>query len=270
MALTGRLSAAVLFMVIIASLFSPLLAPYDPDAIDLDSIKEPPSSRHIMGTDNKGRDIFSRILHGGRISVFVSLTAAFVCMTIGLGVGLVSGYIGGKTDIFLMAVVDLILSFPSFLLAIGISVILSPGVYTVIIAISAVGWASFARVIRGNVFMLRESLFVEAARALGCSRARILLMHILPQCIPLTLVMAGLKTGGFILTEAGLSFLGLGSQPPSATWGSMISSSRIFISSAPWTVLFPGIMISVTAICFNLLGDSLRDKLDSSGTSLSH
>lgn len=262
MGLTGKISAALLMAVFLLSLAAPLLVSFNPDAIDLDSLRQPPSVQHLLGTDNKGRDILARILHGGKISIGISLIAALVSMTIGLAIGLVSGYAGGRVDTALMALVDLILSFPAFLLAIGISIVLPAGIYTVLIAISAVGWASFARLIRGHVLSLKESTYIEAARALGCTNTRIVIVHLLPQCIPLAFVMAGLKAGGYILTEAGLSFLGLGAQPPTATWGSMISASRVFINSAPWMVLFPGIMIAATAICFNLLGDALKEKYD--------
>jgi peptide/nickel transport system permease protein len=262
MGLTGKISAIILVLIFLLSVLSPVLVPYDPDAIDLDSLRQSPSIKHMLGTDNKGRDILSRILHGGKISIGVAVLAAIVSMTIGMAIGLVSGYAGGKVDTVLMAMVDLILSFPAFLLAIGISVILPPGVYTVMIALSAVGWASFARLVRGHVLSLREVAFIEAARSLGCSSSRVVLVHLLPQCIPLALVMAGLKAGGYILTEAGLSFLGLGAQPPTATWGSMISASRVFINSAPWMVFSPGIMIAMTAISFNLLGDALKEKFD--------
>ena len=262
MAPVGKISAFILGLVFFLSFFSSLLVPYDPDAIDLDSLKEPPSFRHILGTDNKGRDILARILYGGKISVGISVLAALISMTIGMAVGLISGYKGGKTDIALMALVDLILSFPAFLLAIGISLVLGEGITTVMIALSSVGWTSFARLIRGHVLSLKESAFIEAARALGSSHTRVVLIHLLPQSIPLAFVMAGLKAGGYILTEAGLSFLGLGAQPPTATWGSMISASRVYINSAPWMVFFPGIMIAVTAISFNLLGDALKEQYD--------
>jgi peptide/nickel transport system permease protein len=233
---------------------------HDPDAIDLDSLKEPPGRHHLLGTDNKGRDILARILHGGRISMGIAVASAAVSMTVGLMVGLCSGYFGGRLDTALMAVVDLVLSFPALLLAVGLSVLFPSGVYSVVFAIAAVGWASFARLIRGSVLSLRESGFMEAAEVLGCSTLRILFRHLLPQCIPLLLVMGGLKIGGFILTEASLSFLGLGAQPPTATWGSMVSAGRSFVSAAPWIILSPGLMIALTALCFNLLGDALRDK----------
>ena len=256
----GKISAAMILVIFTLSLISPYIVSYDPEAIDLDSLKQPPSMNHLLGTDNKGRDILSRALYGGRISISIAVFAALISMTIGLLVGLLSGYYGGQIDAFLMALVDLVLAFPSLLLAIGVSVIFPPGIYTIMIAIAAVGWASFARLIRGQVISLRESSFVEASKAIGCGNARVLLVHILPQCIPLAFVMTGLKLGGYILTEAALSFLGLGAQPPAATWGSMISANRVFISSAPWMVFSPGILIAITAISFNVLGDDLREK----------
>ena len=262
MALAGKIASTMLVLIFLCSLSAPLLIRDDPDAIDLDSLRQPPSARHLLGTDNKGRDILARILHGGKISIGVSLLAALISLVMGMSVGLVSGYAGGKVDTALMALVDLILSFPAFLLAIGISVVLPAGISTVMIALSSVGWASFARLIRGHVLSLKESSFIEAARAVGCGNLRILLIHLLPQCIPLAFVMAGLKTGGYILTEAGLSFLGLGVQPPTATWGSMISAGRAFINSDPWMVLPPGCMIALTAVCFNLLGDAVKDMYD--------
>lgn len=257
---TGKISLCLLVLISLLSFSAPLISPHDPDKIDLDSIKKPPGLQHLFGTDNKGRDIFSRVLYGGRISITVAVLAAFLSMGIGLIIGLFSGYLGGKIDTAIMAIVDLILSFPVLLLTIGVSVVLPPDIYTVMIAIAAVGWASFARLIRGYILILKEALFVEAAKALGCSQTRVLFIHLMPQCIPLLLVMIGLKIGGYILTEASLSFLGLGAQPPTATWGSMVSANRSFISSAPWMVLFPGFMIAITALCFNALGDSLRDR----------
>lgn len=256
----GKISVSVLILVSLLSLFAPFISHYDPDRIDLDSLREPPGVKHFLGTDNKGRDIFARIVYGGRISISIALSAAFVSVIIGLIVGLCSGYFGGKMDTAIMAIVDLILSFPALLLAIGISIIFPPGIYTVMIAIASVGWASFARLIRSHILTLREANFVEAARSIGCGNARILFVHLMPQCISLVLVMTSMKIGGYILTEASLSFLGLGAQPPAATWGSMINANRAYISSAPWMVFSPGLMIAVTALCFNILGDALRDK----------
>ena len=265
MGLSGKISSAILVSVFLLSIVSPLFMPYAPDRIDLDSLRRGPSIEHPLGTDNKGRDILTRVLYGGRISISVSVAAALLSMGIGLIVGLLSGYLGGKIDMMFMAFVDLILAFPSLLLAIGVSVLLPPGIYTVMIALACVGWASFARLIRGQVLSLRESPFVEAAKGIGCGDMRIIFVHLLPQCVPLVLVMIGLKLGGYILTESAMSFLGLGAQPPTATWGSMISANRAYINSAPWMVLSPGVMIALTALCFNLLGDDLREKYDIRG-----
>ena len=262
MGLTGKLATGIIVFIFSLSVLSPAIAPYEPDMINLDRIKHPPSARHLLGTDNKGRDIYSRLLHGGKISISISVLAALLSMVIGLVVGMAAGYFGGKLDTILMAIVDLVLAFPALLLAIGVSVLFPPGMYTVMVALAAAGWASFARLIRGHVMILRQSTFIESARAVGCGSARILLVHLFPQCVSLALVMAGLKLGGFILAEAALSFLGLGAQPPTATWGAMISANRVFINSAPWMVIPPGLMIAVTALCFNLLGDDLRELFD--------
>lgn len=255
-----KLTVTVLLIILFGSVFAPLISPYDPVKINLDELRQSPGLHHPLGTDNKGRDILSRVLYGGRISLTVALTAAVISMGIGLMVGLISGYAGGKADTAIMLVVDFVLAFPSLLLAIGISVILPPGIYTIMIAIAAVGWASFARLVRGHVLSWREAPFIEAARAVGCSSGRILFAHLLPQCLPLIIVMMGLKLGGYILTEASLSFLGLGAQPPTPSWGSMVSANRVFMVSAPWMVIFPGTAIAMTALCFNLLGDALRDR----------
>ncbi len=256
---SGKFCALILVLIAAASVFAPLISRYDPNGVDLDRITLPPTREHIMGTDNKGRDIFARILHGGRISLGTALTAASLSLAIGTVLGLCAGYFGGKTDLLIMAAVDIVLSFPSLLLAIGIGILFPPGFSTVVVAIVAVGWASFARLVRGQILVIRNLPFVEAARAMGCGRARILARHLFPQCIPLLLVMAGVKVGSYILTESALSFLGLGAQPPTATWGSLVSQNRVYISSAPWTVFFPGLMISLTVLCSNVLGDALRD-----------
>jgi peptide/nickel transport system permease protein len=259
------LPVIVIVLLFAVSVLSPLFPIYDPNEIDLDSIKRPPCMEHPFGTDSKGRDIFVRVIYGGKVSIGVAVVAAFVSAVIGFGVGIASGYFGGRLDTMLMSVVDFILSFPSLLLAIAISVILPPGIYTVMIAISAVGWTSFARLIRGHVLTIKDMPFVDAARAMGCSNLRILVLHVAPLCIPLSLVMMGIKLGGFILTEATLSFLGLGAQPPTPTWGSMISANRAYILIAPWMVIFPGLAISITAFCFNILGESLKERYEFKG-----
>ncbi len=260
MGIKGKLSAGIIVFILLASVLAPVIYPYNPHAIDLDSLRVPPGAAHPFGTDQEGRDILARLLEGGKVSISVSFIAALIAMSVGLLLGLISGYYAGKLDTAIMAFVDLILAFPSLLLAIGVSVILPPGIYTVMIAIASVGWASFARLTRGFVLPLREAQFVEAARAIGCSNARIVWAHILPQCIPLALTLMTLKLGGYIITEASLSFLGLGAQPPAATWGSMISASMSYIASAPWMAIFPGLAIAITALCFNMLGDALSER----------
>ncbi len=256
----GKISLAMLVLITIMAVFAPNFSTYEPNEIDLDALKQPPGAEYFFGTDQKGRDIFTRVLYGARVSVGVAITAALLSMSIGLLVGLISGYAGGKSDTAIMAIVDLVLSFPSLLLAIGVSLVLPPGLHTPMIALAAVGWASFARLIRGHVLSLREAPFIEAARAVGASAPRVVLVHLFPQCIPLSLVMLGLKLGGFILLEASLSFLGLGAQPPTASWGAMISSGRAYLVVSPWMILFPGLAIAVTALCFNILGDALSDR----------
>lgn len=262
MARAGKISLFIVAFLFIVSVFSSFLPSADPYAINLDSVKEPPGIKHPFGTDNKGRDIFWRVLSGGKISIGVAVVAALVSGLIGFTVGLTSGFFGGRYDALVTVIVDFILSFPSLLLAVAVSVVLPPGIYTVMIAISVVGWTSFARLIRGHVLTLKDMPFVEAARAIGCSDARILLVHIAPLCMPLGLVMMGIKLGGFILTEATLSFLGLGAQPPVPSWGSMISAHRAYILTAPWMVLFPGIAVTMTAFCFNMLGEALKAKYE--------
>ena len=264
--LTSNMPALIAVIMLVALLFiaavGPFLAPYDPLAMDLDSLKQPPGKAHLLGTDSKGRDILSRMIYGTRISLSVGIIASALSLCIGIFFGLIAGYFGGKVDALFSQVFDVFLAFPSLLLAIGISAVMSAGLTSAMLAITLVGWAGFARLVRGITLSLKEQSYVEASRALGASPARILYRHILPNALPLILVAGSLRVGGFILLEAALSFLGLGVQPPTATWGSMISLNRAYINSAPWMVIFPGLAISVTVISFNILGDFLRDKLD--------
>ena len=260
---TPALIAAVLIiLLVLTAVFGPCLGPRDPLAMDLDNLKQPPSKAHLLGTDSKGRDIFSRLVYGARISLAVGIIASTLSLCIGIFFGLIAGYFGGRTDIILSQIFDIFLAFPSLLLAIGISAVMPPGLISAMLAITLVGWAGFARFVRGLALSLKEQTYVEASRALGARSTRILYKHILPNALPLILVAGSLRVGGFILLEAALSFLGLGVQPPTPTWGSMISLNRAYINSAPWMVIFPGLAISITVISFNILGDFLRDKLD--------
>jgi len=264
--LTGNapalIAAILLILLVLTAVVGPYLVPQDPLAMDLDSLKQPPSKAHLLGTDSKGRDIFSRIVYGARISLAVGIIASALSLSIGIFFGLIAGYFGGRTDIILSQIFDIFLAFPSLLLAIGISAVMPPGLVSAMLAITLVGWAGFARLVRGLALSLKEQTYVEASRALGARPARILYKHILPNALPLILVAGSLRVGGFILLEAALSFLGLGVQPPTPTCGSMISLNRAYINSAPWMVIFPGLAISITVISFNILGDFLRDKLD--------
>ena len=255
-------AAILVILLVLTAIAGPYLAPQDPLAMDLDSLKQPPSKAHLLGTDSKGRDVLSRVVAGTRISLSVGIFAALFSLAIGIFFGLVAGYFGGRTDALLSQMFDIFLAFPSLLLAIGIGAVIPPGLVSAMLAITLVGWAGFARLVRGITLSLKEQTYVEASQALGAKPARILYRHILPNALPLLLVAGSLRVGGFILLEAALSFLGLGVQPPTPTWGSMISLNRAYINSAPWMVIFPGLAISITVISFNILGDFLRDKLD--------
>ena len=255
-------AVVILVLLVLTALVGPWLVSADPRFMDLEHLKEPPSAAHWLGTDSTGRDILSRIVSGSRISLAVGIIASALSLSIGICFGLVAGYFGGKVDAFLSQIFDIFLAFPSLILAIGISAVMPPGLTSAMLAITLVGWSGFARLVRGITLSLREQTYVEASRAIGASSGRILLHHILPNALPLILVAGSLRVGGFILLEAALSFLGLGVQPPTPTWGSMISLNRAYINSAPWMVIFPGLAISITVISFNMLGDFLRDKLD--------
>lgn len=256
------IAAIVLTLLVLVAIVGPSLVFYGPNVVDLDSLKQPPGKAHLLGTDSIGRDILSRVVSGSRISLAMGVLAAALSLCIGIFFGLIAGYFGGRTDAILSQFFDIFLAFPSLLLAIGISAVMSPGLTSAMLAITLVGWAGFARLVRGITLSLKEQTYVEASRALGATPARILYKHILPNALPLLLVAGSLRIGGFILLEAALSFLGLGVQPPTPTWGSMISLNRSYINSAPWMVIFPGLAISITVISFNILGDFLRDKLD--------
>jgi len=255
-------ATTVITLLIATALFAPLIAPFDPLVIDLGVVKQAPGSGHLFGTDTLGRDIFSRVVYGARTSLLIGLSATVLSVLIGLLAGMLAGYAGGAADMCITMVTDLFLAFPSLLLAIAISVLLPPGLFSVTLALCLVGWASFARLFRAITISLKERSFVEAARAMGCSHLRIMARHLLPHCLPIVMIAATIKVGGFILAESALSFLGLGIQPPEPTWGAMISLHRSYLPSAGWMVLFPGIAIALTVFAFNILGDCLRDKLD--------
>ncbi len=263
MPLSGNISMAILFVIILTSILAPIITPYDPYEIDLDRLKEPPSLAHPFGTDEKGRDILTRILYGGRISLSVAVTSLLISFIVGFLAGTFSGYMGGRIDIIITGIVDLLLAFPSLLLAIGFSVIMPQSVFTIMIALALTGWPGFARLIRGYVIKIKEENYIYSARAIGCGEMRILFRHVMPQCFSLGLVYVSMKLGGFILSESALSFLGLGAQPPIPTWGGMVSSGRVYILGEPWIVIFPGLFIGIISLSFNILGDVLQGKRES-------
>lgn len=258
----NKLLFIILMLIIIVTVIGPIFLPYPPLKEDLERIFQKPSITHIFGTDNKGRDVLSRMVYGARISLGIGCLATITSLAIGLILGLIAGYKGGGLDRILCMLMDITLSFPSLLLAIGIMVVLPPGMWTVVLALTLVGWAGFARFTRGLVWNLKRSGYVEAAQSVGVSSLRIMVHHLLPNCLPLIAVTGFLRLGTFILSEAGLSFLGLGVPPPIPTWGGMINFGREFIQVAPWIVIFPGIALAVTVISCNMLGDTLRDWLD--------
>jgi peptide/nickel transport system permease protein len=246
----------------LAALAAPWLAPADPAAVQPAAALQPPSPAHPLGTDNLGRDLLSRLLYGARPSLLTAAVASFLTMTIGVLVGTISGYCGGRIDNVTMRVVDVLLAFPSLILALAITGILGPGLLHVMIGMVSVWWVGYARIVRGMVLSIKERQFVEAARALGASTPRVLYRHILPNVIPPVIVLATLDLGGLVLAISGLNFLGLGVQPPAPEWGAMLNEGRPFLMTAPQLMLYPGLAISLVVIGFNLLGDALRDALD--------
>ena len=252
----------IILLVIVAALAAPLIAPYDPATPDYDHVLAAPSLLHLCGTDTFGRDIFSRILWGGRISLSVGFISVALGGMAGVLLGLISGFFGGWTDSLIMRGCDVLLAFPGILLAIGVVAALGPGVDNVIYAVAVFSVPVFARLVRGSTLALKQTLYVQAARSIGVRPSLLMLRHILPGTLPSVIVYASLRVGTSILTGAALSFLGLGAQPPSPEWGAMLSDGRSYLGVADWVTWFPGLAIFVTVLAFNLLGDGLRDALD--------
>ncbi len=251
----------VLTMAFLA-IFAPLIAPYDPNALHLDAILLPPGEAHLLGTDQLGRDVFSRLLYGGRISLWVGFVAVGISVSIGLVLGLISGYFGGFIDEAIMRGVDVMLCFPSFFLILAVIAFLEPSLTNIMIVIGLTSWTSVARLVRAEALSLRERDYVSAARLSGAGSMRIMCVHILPNALSPVLVSATLGIAGSILLESSLSFLGLGVQPPTASWGNMLLEGKNVLEIAPWLSLYPGLAILITVFGYNLLGESLRDILD--------
>jgi len=247
---------------VLAAVAAPILTPHDPTAINPAVVLQGPSRIHPLGTDNLGRDVLSRLLHGARPSLGTAATASLLILTIGVTGGTISGYVGGRVDEVIMRIVDVLLAFPSLILALAIAGMLGPGLVHVMIGMAAVWWVGYARIVRGLVLSVRERQFVEAAQAVGASHARIIWRHALPNVMAPVIVLVTLDMGGLILAISGLNFLGLGVQPPWPEWGAMLNEGRPFLFSTPRLMLYPGLAISLVVIGFNMLGDALRDVLD--------
>lgn len=260
-----RFGAAIVLLLVFAAIFAGWIAPSAPDAIALQSRYQPPSWQHWFGTDEMGRDVFSRTIYGARISLSVGVSARTLGLLIGLIVGCLSGYYGGKVDLVLQRVVDMTLAFPFLLLVISIAVIFSEmehDLLGVTLALSAVMWASLARLMRSQVMVVKERDYVTAARAFGASDLRIIIRHIIPTSYVPALIWWTMGLAQAIMAEAGLSFLGLGAQPPTPSWGGMINYGAPALRMAPWVSIFPGAALALTVLGFNLLGEGLRDVLD--------
>ncbi len=247
---------------IVVALAAPLLSPFDPDAQDTARRLEAPSHQHLLGLDDLGRDVLSRILFGARVSLRVGFSVVFLASLVGVTLGAISGYFGGIVDLLVMRLCDILLAFPGILLAIALVAVLGPSLNNVIIALATIGWVGYARLVRGQVLKVREMEYVTAARALGAKSPRVIVLHVLPNVINPVIVMATLGLAGAILAEAALSFLGLGVQPPTPSWGAMLTAGRRYLGLANHLAIFPGIAIMLAVMGLNFLGDGLIDALD--------
>jgi len=259
----ATIGVVLVVIFVVFALFAPWIAPHDPASIDLPGRLSPPSSAHWCGTDELGRDICSRLIFGSRISMLVGSCVVAGSLGLGLIVGSIAGYYGGRVDRFVNVVVmNAFLSFPGILLAIAFVAFRGPGIFNLVLALSLGGWVGYARLVRAQVLAVREREFVEAARALGASDLRVITRHILPNIIQPVIVQAAIGMAGAILAEATMSFLGLGVAPPTASWGTMLNDGRAHLFDAPHLVLFPAAAVMLAVLAFNFIGDALRDYLD--------
>ena len=252
----------IALLVVLVALAAPLLAPYPPDAIHPETALQAPSLQHLFGTDQVGRDVFSRVLYGARVSPLVALLVLVFACAVGIPLGVLAGYFGGAGDEVIMRVTDIFLAFPSLLLALAFAAVLPPSLTSLTIAITITWWPWYARLVRGQAASVAGRPYVEACRALGIPSWRILLRHVLPNSVTPVIVQVSLDFGGVILTASALSFLGLGAQDPTPDWGLMVAEGENYFTTQWWLVTFPGLAILVTALAFTLLGDGLRDVLD--------
>ncbi len=258
----GMIGSVVILLIILTAIFAPLLATHDPLAIDIAHQSESPSHHNWFGTDEYGRDIYSRVIYGSRISLYISLLSVAFSTVAGITIGATSGYYGGWIDNGIMRIMDAVMSFPAILLAIGIMAVLGPNIVNVVLALGIVYTPRFARIVRGSVLSLKEKEFVEASRAIGNGDAYIIFRHILPNCIAPLIIQATASLAYAILAESMLSFLGLGAPPPTPSWGNILSDARNFMMDNAMMTVFPGLAITFTVLGFNLIGDALRDVLD--------
>ena len=256
------LGLGIVLVMTLAALFAPLIAPYDPTQEHGHAVLMPPCAEFWLGTDRLGRDVFSRLLYGGQASLWVGFVAVGISVSIGTVLGLISGYFRGWVDEIIMRGVDVMLCFPSFFLILAVIAFLEPSLANIMVVIGLTSWMGVARLVRAETLSLREREFVAAARLAGCSTARMLFGHILPNALAPILITATLGVAGAILVESSLSFLGLGMSPPTPTWGNMLQDGKNVLECAPWLSLYPGLAILITVLGYNLLGESLRDWLD--------
>lgn len=256
------MGGCVVLLLFAVSLLAPFITPWDPHAIDAYHVLLPPSADHWFGTDELGRDVFTRVIYGARISLKVGFVSVGIAVAIGVVLGLVSGFYGGFIDTVIMRFVDIMLCFPTFFLILAVIAFLEPSIWYIMAIIGLTGWMGVARLVRAEVLSLRERDFILAARALGASDGRIIFRHILPNALSPVLVSATLGVAGAILTESALSFLGIGVQPPTPSWGNILTSGKDYIEFGWWLSLFPGLAILVTVLAYNLLGEGIRDALD--------
>jgi peptide/nickel transport system permease protein len=259
MALVGMVLMGVIVTLVV---LAPWVTPYEPNEIELKVRLQPPNREHIMGTDELGRDVFTRVLYGGRISLLIGISAMVVSMTLGILVGAAGGYFGGRIDSVIMRLVDVFISFPSLFLLIMLASFLGTSLVTIIFVIGLLSWMRVARLVRANFLSVKEREFIVAARALGVSGKRIVFQHLLPNSLGPVIVAATITVSLAILTESALSYLGLGVQPPQATWGNMLRFAQQQIGNAPWTAIFPGLMIFLVSVAINFIGDGMRDAFD--------
>jgi len=260
--LSALCGLVIIVAIILVAVAAPLVATHEVTGSDLMNRLRPPSMQHYLGTDELGRDIFSRLVYGARITLYIVMLTTIIVGPVGLIIGTTSGYIGGIVDTVLMRIVDIFLAFPSLVLALAFSAALGPGIENAVIAISLAAWPPIARLARAETLIIRSSDYVAAIRIQGASPLRIIINHIAPMCIPSVIIRLTLNMSAIILTAAGLGFLGLGAQPPSPEWGAMLSTGREFMMTSWWLAAMPGCAILLTSLAFNLLGDGLRDILD--------